>query len=717
MNPRSLIGFVIVCATLAGPVRACGPFFAETMLDRPRAVLRPPITNFEMEARKLSSLVKTPVFPLPVGQSVFSFSHGTGNTGLDEECGELEEILSHLPEAKRKGQIEQYRDLRLAMSDQRPLPAREGEALAKAQTGQWPDGWPDDVILYLKGALDYRDGNIEGAIRTWKELLQLPPDQRRNRSAWAAWMIARATKESQGLAAAEEWYQLCEMLSAEGFRDCLGLGVSSIGWRARAAMDRGDRREAMVLYYGQGMTGDPGAWTSLRWILPRLHEENASELAKMAADPFQRGLITASLLRSGFDWERPPDHPYTDGLRWLEAVEAANVTDMSDASRLAELAYTAGEFDVAKRWLNRSSATDATAWWIRGKIALMEGDTRLGEECLQKAEAGFPRELGEDAPIYLDFGLAASLPPDLANAYRTSQFYGDLGVARIALAQYAGGLTALLKGCWQSDAAYVAERVLTRGELLDYVRNYFPGDSTRESGDMDRSHLEGMMRHLAARRFAREGYFNEARGLFPGKYVPIFDQYVTQRRRGGRNLFLTADERARSLWRAAQIHRRFGMELFGTEEEPDFAEARGGFLAFPFLENRFGWKFPYTQYERYYQEEDAPPFVPPPSRDEERRVKAHRLSHEERFQYRYVAADLAWDAASLMPDNSDETARVLGIAGSWLKDRNPAAADRFYKAMIWRNWSTPLAREADARRWFPYIPWDFEPAVRAPDVP
>ena len=59
-----------------------------------------------------------------------------------------------------------------------------------------------------------------------------------------------------------------------------------------------------------------------------------------------------------------------------------------------------------------------------------------------------------------------------------------------------------------------------------------------------------------------------------------------------------------------------------------------------------------------------------------------------------------------MPDNLDETARVLCITGSWLKDRDPQAADRFYKTLVRRCGRTQLGKEAGKLRWFPKIDID-----------
>jgi hypothetical protein len=92
--------------------------------------------------------------------------------------------------------------------------------------------------------------------------------------------------------------------------------------------------------------------------------------------------------------------------------------------------------------------------------------------------------------------------------------------------------------------------------------------------------------------------------------------------------------------------------------------------------------------------------------EERRRATLHKIEPEKRFHYRYKAADLAWEAALLMPDGTPETADVLCIAGSWIKDKDPKAADRFYKALVNRCRGTSLGEEADRLRWFPKIEID-----------
>jgi hypothetical protein len=93
----------------------------------------------------------------------------------------------------------------------------------------------------------------------------------------------------------------------------------------------------------------------------------------------------------------------------------------------------------------------------------------------------------------------------------------------------------------------------------------------------------------------------------------------------------------------------------------------------------------------------------PASADELRREVQHKPDPDVRFHYRYQAAFLGWEAAKLMPNNSDETARVLWTAGSWLKAQDPQTADLFYKSLVRRCRKTALGAEADRIRWFPEL--------------
>src|SRR5205085_1189090 len=83
------------------------------------------------------------------------------------------------------------------------------------------------------------------------------------------------------------------------------------------------------------------------------------------------------------------------------------------------------------------------------------------------------------------------------------------------------------------------------------------------------AHVPGAIRYLLARRLTRMGRWVEAGDYYPADVRGTFDEYIAAIRAGS-DLLLSKDERGESLWAAAQIARKWGMELMGTELEPDF---------------------------------------------------------------------------------------------------------------------------------------------------
>jgi hypothetical protein len=233
---------------------------------------------------------------------------------------------------------------------------------------------------------------------------------------------------------------------------------------------------------------------------------------------------------------------------------------------------------------------------------------------------------------------------------------GELGVLRLARNQYAESLDALLRSGFWGDAAYVAERVLTLDELKHYVDRHWPDQKaeTNKSNEiddaLDSARTGENLRYLLARRLTRELRGAEAREYYPTEWRPKFDELVARLIEGWDETRYSAD-RARALFAAAYIARTNGMELLGTEVGPDWFLHGGNFEYGVTPEGRTNESFK----------------IVPASPDERRRVQAHKADPMARFHYRYQAAFLAWEAAKLMPDDSNETAFVLWQAGEWLK--------------------------------------------------
>jgi hypothetical protein len=92
--------------------------------------------------------------------------------------------------------------------------------------------------------------------------------------------------------------------------------------------------------------------------------------------------------------------------------------------------------------------------------------------------------------------------------------------------------------------------------------------------------------------------------------------------------------------------------------------------------------------------------LPPVTAAEKKRLKSNITPALHRYHADYIAADLGWRAAQLMPDNDEQTAKVLNTAGSWLKNGDDKAADRFYQAIERRCAKTKIGEQAIKRHWF-----------------
>ena len=243
------------------------------------------------------------------------------------------------------------------------------------------------------------------------------------------------------------------------------------------------------------------------------------------------------------------------------------------------------------------------------------------------------------------------------------------------------------------------------------------GGSTTTSLEQIQTHLAAdassnpatySLRYLLARRLAREGRDTEAREYFPAPLLPKFDELVAARKSGMSQAKPKAD-RANALWRAAKITRWLGMELLGSELEPDW-HVYDGQLAYymdQYREARLGRPQPISNDGEGVQPNaaDLRSFIPAVSKDEQRRVDKEQIQPDKRFHYRYQAADLAWQAAALMPDQQDATARVLAAGGLWLESVDETkAADRYYVALLRRCGRTELGRQAEKSGKLPEVP-------------
>src|SRR5207249_4097539 len=198
-------------------------------------------------------------------------------------------------------------------------------------------------------------------------------------------------------------------------------------------------------------------------------KQNVETLRPLAANPLAQRVITAYVI-SRFG-EQNNNHV----RRWLEAVEAAGVGEIESAEQLALAAYQAGEMEIAQRWIDRARNTPV-AQWLQAKLLLRTGKVDQAASLLAKVAHLFPIESGGTKQAGQ---LKDSLYVELHRYSGTGEIdaahrvLGELGVLRLARREYTEALDALLRSGYWTDAAYVAERVLTANELKAYVERHW----------------------------------------------------------------------------------------------------------------------------------------------------------------------------------------------------------------------------------------------------
>lgn len=526
-----------------------------------------------------------------------------------------------------------------------------------------------------------------------RQLLELPAGERCWRSVWAAFRLGR-TLQGDHPDEAIVWFRKVRELAADGFSDSLGMAEASVGWEARAAMDAGRFVDAIHLYLEHWALGRDTR-VSLMIVCREALDAPFELLLPVAADPIAAGVVTACL--NGSNWERESwmsDEAWIreDVVgRWIRALEQAGTLEDIGLHRAALLAYRRGDFERAGR-LACLAADEPLAVWVRAKLAVRRGD--LDEAARHYAELsrlGDPGALWDWCGVYRE---GSSMQISSALLIR-----GERAVVLMSQDRYAEALEMLVQACFWPDAAYVAERVMKLEDLRPVVDRVAPPEtalekpSTHFTDRLDPATCRSELRHLLARRLAREGRWEEAVA-----YMPPFLR--TETRELGRLLqecedaSLSDRTRALALWEAAQRLRSRGMELVATELWPDQHIDLGQRPGEDPLAIRI----------------DRPPATGVlPTRRELEQAEASLPSPTLRYHYRYKAADLAWRAAALLPDQERLTSEVLWRAGRWLAVRDPKAADRFYKALVRRCGETPLGAAAKRARWFP------PPTLRAND--
>ncbi|MCC6796483.1 MAG: hypothetical protein IT366_15290 [Candidatus Hydrogenedentes bacterium] len=711
MRPRIVVALTIFALIASNAAHACGPFFPYAYLafGRERDVLKLPEASFYNELCRVMNVERTAddLYFEPFGQRA--------NT-LAADAQALADALGAAGTADDAAAVivGEYRR------------AREPDPPAGRSIPY--DQIPREFALYAEGASKYHVGENDAAIAKWKELLALPADQRKFKSVWAAYMIGRALRDTD-VAQANAYFEQTRALANEGYADPLALSGESYGWQGFIANKAGDIATALENYATQftygGINAD-SALSSLHMICSRAFDTPES-LAACATRETASAVLTAWVV----------SHPgYARSKAWVALLANANAAELPQADLLAWIAYHAADFESARKLLNAKSAATPYGNWVRSKLLLRDG--KVDDAMALMQQIAVDRDAASVKPYQFEY--YDEYPPH-------SSIDAELGVLLLGKQRYAESFERFIRAGFWRDAAYVGERVMSLDELKSYIEKhsqdpamatplatgYYYMDEwdpqTTDGVPKIPNYLE-LTRYLLARRLARENRWADAQSYWPAPIAERAAQLVTLRNEakagqppatkqttlewflGSKAKIVVDRDRAKKLYDAATFTRQYGMELLGTEVQPDW-HMFGGLFDLP------GHHGPRARWARSNPTEGIDEPVPAPepeelpeelvrvlsaSDDELKRLRESGPTPNQRFHYRYVAADLMWQAAQNLPDNDVETLRALYTGGSYLKNRDPKAANKFYRSLVWRNLNMPYAQEADRLRWFPENP-------------
>lgn len=651
---------LIISCLLFTPVAgfACGPWIPTPYIVRnDRDFYAAPSMNFMRELEQSlptdiphqAVIVEDQAPDATEGLRATLLADGVPKAAMEQVLSDYERYRQLLNDAKRYRDIPPYRCYQ-APSDERT----EEELLATLREQRPPETLPKEFQLYLNGARQYYLNNLSVAEAEWNRLLDLSPEQRPCQSVRAAYMLARVGTDFQ----APRRYQRVRDLVRIGFDDPDGLAAASYGSEAQVALRQKNYVRAVELYLDQWQAGYTNAALSLRRTAEQIWQHaDDSQFAKLAQHAQVRAVLTADLLTS-YDSAETQQRRH----RLLHALPSLDKITLDEAGRFALLEYQQNNLSAARLWLEFASPRDALALWVRSKLMLRDGHIEEGKTVLIE----LLRNTDDDQPDW----------PRID----THRAWGELGLLMLQKEAYDEAANCFVNAESWLDLAYVLERVMTLDELREWA--IFAPKSIRSPGYLEPQ----VTNELIARRLMREAQFEEALAYFPTDLRIQAEAYIAAMRQAS-NPDAPTYQRAQQYWAAASIVRHFGLQLFATELDPDFAWSGGN----------YDWPAVVEQ-----RKQQTPAFaLNAPPRLEEKRIEASDVRINQRLHYRYRAAQLAELAAGLLPNNDENAARIYCIAGGWLKHRDPNSADRFYKQLVVRCPKTQLGQIAARLHWFP----------------
>ena len=694
--------FMLLFCFISLSAYPCGSFFQFSYIlsSSQGSILKLPRTYFYWNLRQIAQkpLEESPYYPkgkwYPEAQDTFEnvgvsyplsayspVTHPWQGT-LDADCDDLKQCLSkqQIPDASKIEILDRYRKMRQEMRDKTLSNVLDvtcsyyaphvPSAYYSKEYSDLVNQLPNEFKLYLDGAVQFYAKNIEMATESWMKVLALPKEERRYRTTWASFMIAKTLVDRDPTNALSFFQQTQDAIN-EGFADSLHCMDEILGWRARAEMKLGKYQSAIHHYYDIYMKGQNYEAFSIQMVCKKFYEEPVWD-GQIIQDTLCRRIITA----------------YKVDKRWLNALQQNHIPfEQSELDQLIWQAYQCQEYNTAREWIALQKTPTPIGQWILSKLLLREGKVNEALAILHALVGKFPTRFSQD------------------------EVSAELGILLLGQKQFVEAMDFLIKSGYYADMAYIADRVLTTSELENYLINnkkskdlYQPIQLNNGFEDVDVNqpliaivgtpNYYNHLSYILARRYVRENNFVKAKKWMPANLQSLLKKCLNDMKSAKKSKV----ERGETYYSLARIFKESGLELMGTEVFPDWRLVNGQFDLYPnFLENR-------TKKIVIDPKQMVPDVLVPSlvaSDQEIERITQSAPQPNKRFHYRPLAEQFFWKAANLMPDNDERTAEILYNGGTFANKYAPDQSDKYYKALVRRCRKLPIGQAADKERWFP----------------
>lgn len=517
---------------------------------------------------------------------------------------------------------------------------------------EFPEDMPEEFRLFLEGLQCYYREDLDEARNLWQKLFALPANRKVYCGDWARTLLAASYSESEPYRALKGLEEIRKELRKKAAPD-LKLTACLLRCEAGTYAAVTNYTQAMNCHFALNLLGFRNE-DIIHHIANLILKSEDADLTIALKTPAVAAMTTwhAATLYSNPRLGTLDVVDKEAVARWLKALKKeGRLEEVADFAALA--AYRIGDAALVEDAYRQAKGFAAYAAWTMAKVKLARGRRQEAESDLAVVYFSFPN-LGER--------LRNALGRELSYLYLSDGRYKE-------------ALTIFLSAGDWPEAAYIAELVMTIGELERFTKERALEKNKDEN-------QEARLRYLLARRLAREGKLKDAVPYFP-RATALSAERIRTAISMGEDQNLPANERGVARADAARGIYYGGEPLFATENAPDWLSNEG-------------------REPRIFELDQRPQSsLAPLSSDEEKRVKLHSRSVPARELCLENAVSQVWLAVELLPNESDELAETLCEAGKWTENREPETARRFYETLLERCSTTRLGQEAQDIRWFP----------------